>query len=210
MPGEIEKSLLELDETSVLDAVKSNLQSGVSAVDVIEELRKGMEKIGDKFGAGEMYLSELIMSASIFQNAMEIIKPSLAAGSQGITGKVVIGTVLGDVHDLGKNIVVALLESEGFEVFDLGTDVPPETFVKACIDHNPQIVGMSGFLLVAFESMQKTVEALVNAGVRDNVKIIIGGGVTDDVWRQRLGVDAWAKDAAEGVKICKSLVRGVA
>jgi len=147
------------------------------------------------------------MAGEILKQVMEIIRPVLGERKAESVGKVVIGTVEGDVHDIGKNIVIALLEAEGFEVIDIGVDQPPEAFVEAVKEHNPHVVGLSGLLTEAIESMKRTVEALRKAGYGG--KIIIGGGRTSEEAREYTGADEWADDAAVGVRKIKALL-GVA
>ncbi|MEM0315884.1 MAG: cobalamin-dependent protein, partial [Archaeoglobaceae archaeon] len=140
------------------------------------------------------------------KQVMELVRPLLGERKAESKGRIVIGSVEGDVHDIGKNIVIALLEAEGFEVIDLGVDQPPEAFVEAIKKHNPQVVGLSGLLTEAIESMKKTVDAIKSAGLRDKVKIIVGGGRTSEEVRAYTGADAWADDAAVGVRKIKALV----
>lgn len=200
------EAIVNLDEKAALEISKKMIESGADPIEVLETCRKGMTKVGEKFEAGEYFLSDLVMAAEIFKEITEIIKPQLKRIVTKPLGKIVIGTVQGDIHDIGKNIVKALLEAEGFDVVDLGVDVPPEKFVEAIKEYKPDIVGMSGLLTLAIESMKKTADAIKNAGLRDKVKIIIGGGRADEEAKNYVGADAWSDEAAKGVKLCKEIL----
>jgi len=206
MREEFIDALVELDEERVLEIVKKRLESGEDPVEILQDIREAAEKIGKKFEEGQYFVSDLIVAGEILKHLMEEIRPSLSEKKAESKGKIVIGTVEGDVHDIGKNIVVALLEAEGFEVIDLGVDVPPEEFVSAIKEHKPEIVGLSGLLSEAVESMKRTVEAVKEAELRDSVKIIIGGGIVDESVKEYVGADDWADDAAVGVRKIKALV----
>jgi methylmalonyl-CoA mutase cobalamin-binding domain/chain len=200
-------AIVNLDESNALELVKKLIDSSEDPVQILEECRRGMSVVGEKFETGEFFLSEMIMAAEIFKEVMELIRPQLTKAS-GKVGRVLIGTVDGDVHDIGKNIVVALLEAEGFEVIDLGVDVPPERFVEAIREYKPDIVGMSSLLTVALESTKRTVEAIEEAGLRDKVKIIVGGGRIDNDAADYIKPDAYTDNAANGVRLCRKLMDG--
>jgi methylmalonyl-CoA mutase cobalamin-binding domain/chain len=168
-----------------------------------------MSIVGERFESGDFFLSEMIMAAEIFNQIMEKIGPRLKRSITESRGTIVIGTVEGDVHDIGKNIVVALLEAEGFDVVDLGVDVPPSGFVEAIREHEPDIVGMSSLLTVALESTKRTVDAITEAGLRDKVKVIVGGGRIDPHAAEYIKPDASTDNAAQGVKLCARLMGGV-
>ncbi len=200
------EAIYNLDEQAALRLSREMLDNGVDPVDILEESRAGMSVVGERFQSGEYFLSEMIMAAEIFTAIMDSIKPRMKGSVSETIGKVVIGTVQGDVHDIGKNIIVALLEAGGFHVVDLGVDVPPEGFVEAIREHEPDIVGMSSLLTVALESTKRTIDAIVEAGLRDRVKIIVGGGRVDDYARDYVKPDASTDNAAIGVKLCKELM----
>ena len=204
----IVNAIVELDEPTALKLAEDMMKSGTDPVKILEMYRTGMSKVGEKFEAGDFFLSEMIMAAEIFNQVMEKIRPQLLKSVREKRGKIVIGTVEGDVHDIGKNIVIALLEAEGFEVIDLGVDVPPEAFVSAIKEHKPDIVGMSSLLTVALESTKTTVDAITEAGLRDKVKIIIGGGRIDIHATDYIKPDAATDNAAQGVKLCLKLLGG--
>ena len=201
-------AIIELDEPTALQLAEEMMKAGTDPVQILERCRQGMSTVGEKFEAGEFFLSEMIMAAEIFTQVMELIRPQLMRSVTEKRGKIVIGTVEGDVHDIGKNIVIALLEAEGFEVVDLGVDVPPEAFVSAIKEHKPDIVGMSSLLTVALEATKKTVDAITEAGLRDKVKIIIGGGRIDIHATDYIKPDAATDNAAQGVKLCMRLMGG--
>lgn len=205
----IEDAIIDLDETSALELAKTLIQNGVDPVEILEKCRQGMSIVGEKFEKGSFFLSEMIMASEIFNQVMEVIRPQLKQTSTRKIGKIVIGTVEGDVHDIGKNIVIALLEAEGFEVIDLGVDVPASKFIKAIKEHEPDIVGMSSLLTVALETTKKTIDAITEADLRDKVKIIIGGGRIDSHATEYIKPDASTDNAAFGVKLCKNIMHGV-
>ncbi len=200
------EAIYNLDEQGALRLSREMLENGVDPVEILEESRAGMSVVGERFQSGEYFLSEMIMAAEIFTAIMDSIKPRMKRSVSETIGKVVIGTVQGDVHDIGKNIIVALLEAGGFHVVDLGVDVPPEGFVEAIKVHEPDIVGMSSLLTVALESTKRTIDAIVEAGLRDSVKIIVGGGRVDDYARDYVKPDASTDNAAIGVKLCRELM----
>jgi methylmalonyl-CoA mutase cobalamin-binding domain/chain len=201
-------AIVELDEPTALELAEELIKSGADPVQILEMCRAGMNIVGKKFEEGEFFLSEMIMAAEIFNQVMDKIRPQLMKSVTEKKGKIVIGTVEGDVHDIGKNIVIALLEAEGFEVIDLGVDVVPERFVQAIKEHEPDIVGMSSLLTVALESTKTTVDAIEEAGLRDRVKVIIGGGRIDPHAADYIKPDAFTDNAAYGVRLCKQLMGG--
>lgn len=193
----------DLEEDELLQAVEQSLAAGVDPLDVVESCRAGMEIVGKRFGEEEYFVSELICSAELFQNVMEKVTPLLSAGDdEGTKTKVVIGTVKDDIHDIGKDIVIAMLRCNGFEVYDLGINVPPEEFVNKVKETDAKIVGLSGLLTIAFSSMEQTIKALKNAGL--DVKTMIGGGMTNDMVCEKVGADGWGRDAMEAVNLVKS------
>jgi len=204
----IVQAIIELEETEALKLTEEMIKSGTDPVQILEKCREGMSIVGEKFESGDFFLSEMIMAAEIFNQIMGQIKPQLKKNISVSKGKIVIGTVEGDVHDIGKNIVIALLEAEGFDVVDLGVDVPAEKFVEAIKEHEPDIVGMSSLLTVALEATKETVDAITEAGLREKVKIIVGGGRIDIHAAEYLKPDASTDNAAYGVRLCKQLMSG--
>ena len=201
-------AIVNLDEPTALELAENLIREGVAPIEILEKCRKGMSIVGEHFEAGDFFLSEMIMAAEIFNQVMDQIRPELMKTVTESKGKIVIGTVEGDVHDIGKNIVIALLEAEGYTVIDLGVDVPPIKFVEAIKEHQPDIVGMSSLLTVALEATKKTVDAITEAGLRDKVKIIIGGGRIDPHATEYIQPDAATDNAAQGVKLCMKLMGG--
>ena len=204
MSGELTKAIADLEEKEALRLTREKLDNGEDPKLILEESRNGMEIIGNRFSDGTYFLPELIYSAEILKEITEIIKPKLKEDVQVKTsGKCIIGTVAGDIHDIGKDIVVFMLDVNGFEVYDLGVDVPPQIFVDKIKETNAPIVGLSGFLTLAFDSMKETVEAIKEAGLRDKVKIMIGGGQIDEDIRKYAGADAYGQDAMKAVSLAK-------
>jgi methylmalonyl-CoA mutase cobalamin-binding domain/chain len=203
----ISEAILDLDEPTALRLVEEMITNRVDPVEILEECRRGMLTVGERFERGEMFLSEMIMASEIFKQVTERIKPTLKRISSETTGRVTLGTVEGDVHDIGKNIFAALLEADGFEVVDIGVDVPPERFLETIKEHKPNIVGMSSLLSSSLEAMRETVDAITSAGLRGRVKIIIGGGRVDKHAAEYIKPDAYSDNAAQGVKLCLELMR---
>jgi methanogenic corrinoid protein MtbC1 len=201
MADKIAPLLIELEEDKTLTAVKTALAEGVEPLVLVEELRGGMSEIGRRFEENEYYLSELIMSAEIFKEAIELIEPHMGREAEAGKGTVVIGTVKGDIHDIGKNIVASLLRCEGFNVHDLGVDVAPEAFVSKLKETGAPVLALSGLLTLAFDAMKDTVAAVDGAGLRDKVRIIIGGGPVNEAVVEFTGADAFGKDATEAVRL---------
>ena len=197
--------VIDLEEEKAYDLVKKLLEDNIDPKEIIEILSKGVEVIGDKFSKKEYFLTELVMAGEIFQQSAKILEPALKKddAKEKSKGVVVVGTVKGDVHDIGKNIFVTLLQCAGFEVHDLGVDIPAQDFVGKVKETNAEIVGYSGLLTVALDTMKETTEALKSEGLRDKVKIIIGGLPTDEMWMKEVGADAFTDNAFEGVKIVK-------
>ncbi|MHA1593393.1 MAG: cobalamin B12-binding domain-containing protein [Candidatus Baldrarchaeia archaeon] len=205
--SELYKALVELDEEKVLSLVKRRLEKGEDPYQILEECRRAMTTVGEKFEKGEYFLNDLVIAGEIFKMVSELLKPKLEEGrGKREIGTMVIGTVQGDIHDLGKNIAKILLEAAGFRVYDLGVDVPPDAFVQAVKQYNPDIVGMSCLLTSAWKSIKKTVERLKEENLRDKVKIVLGGAMVNERVAEMVGADAWTNDAKKGVDICKKFV----
>jgi 5-methyltetrahydrofolate--homocysteine methyltransferase len=201
MTENIAALLAELKEDEALSEVRSLLDSGADPLSLVEGLREGMSEVGRRFDEKEYFLSELIMSAEIFKEAIALIEPHLQAGASQTKGTVIIGTVKGDIHDIGKNIVATLLRCEGYDVHDLGVDVPPASFIDELKETGASLLALSGLLTLAFDSMKETVETLAEAGLRDKVKVIIGGGPVNEKVVEYSGADAFGTDAAQAVKL---------
>ncbi|MQL52702.1 cobalamin-binding protein [Desulfofundulus thermobenzoicus] len=200
------QALKDLDEKSVYQLVEDKIKNGTSPLDIIAECNEGMVGVGELFSSGVYFLSQLIFSAEIFKNVMNMLEPVMPKSGPGVSvGKVVIGTVKGDIHDIGKNIVANLLRGSGFEVTDLGVDVPAEKFVEALKETGARVLGLSALLNFTYPEMKTVVEAVTKAGLRDKVTIIIGGAPCNEQVRQFTGADYYAEDAMTGVNICKKI-----
>lgn len=198
-------AFVNLEEERVLEIVKELLREGREPSEILDACRRAATLIGERFERGEYFLSELVFAGEIFNGVMRIVLPELKREIKPV-GTIVLGTVQGDIHDIGKNIFKAFAEAAGFKVIDLGVDVPPERFVEAVRNYNPDIVGMSGLLTISYESMKRTIEALKEAGLRDSVKVIIGGGRVDEHVKRYTGADEWADNAMLGVKKCREIM----
>ena len=201
---ELGAALADLKEQEVYDLVKKRLDSGSSTMDIIRECNAAMVEIGNRFEANKYFISELIMSGEIFKNIMAQLEPRMGGvvSEKGEKGVVVMGTVKGDVHDIGKNIAMSLLKGAGYEVIDLGVDVAANAFVKAIKDTGAKVLGLSALLNLAFPALKAVVDEIVKAGIRDRVTIMIGGAPCNEEVREYAGADFYAKDASAGVKIC--------
>ncbi|MEM0002167.1 MAG: cobalamin-dependent protein [Desulfurococcaceae archaeon] len=200
---ELVNAIVELDERKSYEIAKRILEETRDPRVVLEAIREAAEIIGEKYEKGEFFVADLILAGEIMKTVSDLARQKLKelGEARKVIGKLVIGTVEGDVHDIGKNIVISMAEAVGFEVIDLGVDVPPSKFVEAIKQYQPDIVGMSGLLTVAIDSMKRTVDEITKAGLRKDVKIIIGGGRVDQYACEYVGADAWTTDAAEGIRI---------
>jgi methanogenic corrinoid protein MtbC1 len=206
MGNELVDAMANMREKEAIDISKKLLEGGEDPVAVLEHCRQALEIVGKRFETGKYFLPELIMAGEMLKKIANLAKPYLKQESNPkaeAIGKVVIGSVKGDIHDIGKDIVAFMLDINGFEVHDLGVDVPAEKFVAAIREIQPQVVGMSALLTTAFDSMKNTVEVIEAAGLRDRVKIMIGGGAVDDKVRQYAAADAYGPDAVAAVKLAK-------
>jgi trimethylamine corrinoid protein len=199
--------MADMQEEETIEMVKKLIADGADPNGILDDARAAMEIVGQRFEKCEYFIPDLMMAGEILKGISDIVKPLLKA-EQGAAkkGKVLIGTVAGDIHDIGKDIVTFMLDVNGYDVMDIGIDVPVDVFVQKIKDFQPQVVGLSGFLTLAFDSMKKTVEALKEAGIRDNMKIMIGGGQMDDEVRKYAGADAYGKDAVAAVNLCKGWI----
>ncbi|MBW1789132.1 MAG: cobalamin-dependent protein [Deltaproteobacteria bacterium] len=206
MSNIISDALVKFDRDVFLEAVKKALNDGTDPMVLVRDLQEGMRLVGERFKTGNYFLSELMMSADLFSQAMKLIEPKLEGMVRETIGKILIGTPKGDIHDLGKNIFSTVAKGAGFEVVDLGVDVPAERFVEAVEDVKPDILGFSALITTAFESMKTVADALTERGLRDDLKIIVGGGVTIDKVLTYVGADAQTIDAVEGLALCRKFV----
>jgi len=207
MSKKLINAFTEMREEDALKITQDMLDAGTSPNDILKACRTALDAIGKRFEEGAYFLPELMLAGEIMTQITEIVKPKLAETPESERhGKVLIGTVAGDIHDIGKNIVSFMLDANGFEVLDLGVDVPPKKFVKAIKDFKPQVVALSGFLTLAFDAMKDTVAAIESAGQRDKVKIMIGGGQVNEEIKEYAGADGYGKDAMAGVSLAKKWV----
>jgi methanogenic corrinoid protein MtbC1 len=188
-------------------AKKMLLEEGANPMRVLDLCRQAMDIVGKRFEQGEYFLPELVLAGEMLENIGAVAKPLIKQGPGGEPkklAKVLIGTVHGDLHDIGKNIVTFMLDINGFEVKDIGIDVPVKTFVDEINEFKPDVVGLSGFLTLAFDSMKETIAAIQEAGLRNKLKIMIGGGQVDEAVRNYTGADAFGTNAIEAVSLCKN------
>jgi 5-methyltetrahydrofolate--homocysteine methyltransferase len=203
----IAESLINGNAPAVAEGVQAALDEGASAGEVLNgALVPAMDEVGYRFKNNIFYVPEVLIAARAMHAGMDILKPLLADSDVPSAGKVIVGTVKGDLHDIGKNLVAMMLEGGGFEVIDLGVDASPETFVNAIRDEQPQVVGMSALLTTTMVNMRTTIDALAEAGVRDQVKIMIGGAPVTQRYADEVGADGYAPDAASAVDLARSLM----
>jgi 5-methyltetrahydrofolate--homocysteine methyltransferase len=207
MLGKIAKSLYSGDDRSVARLVQEALDAGQASASILQEgLIAGMDEVGKDFKAGELFVPEVLVAARAMHAGMNVLRPWLVHSNVPTRGTFVIGTVKGDLHDIGKNLVRMMLEGAGFEMVDLGADIAPQTFVKAVSEHRPALLGMSALLTTTMVQMKATIEALQEAGLRDTVKILVGGAPVTAAYARQIGADAYAPDAASAVDVTRGLV----
>ncbi len=207
MLEQISGAIIAGDLDEIEDLTEDALDDGISAEDILNKgLMPGMDYVGVEFKAGNMFVPEVLRSARTMQSSMDILKPLLAESGVEMVGKVLLGTVKGDLHDIGKNLVGMMCEGAGFEVRDIGKDVSPEGFVEAVKEFEPHIVGMSALLTTTMRAMESTVKVLEEAGLRDRVKIMIGGAPVTQGFADQIGADGYAPDAAAAADLAKKLV----
>jgi len=209
MAENLVSALANLKEKEALEIVQNRLNTGDDPLTIMDDARRAMETVGKRFETSEYYIPDLIYSGEILREITAMVQPKLSKTAEvKRLGKLVLGTVAGDIHDIGKDIVAFMLDVTGFEVYDLGVDVPAHQFVEKIKETNASIVGLSGFMTLAFDSMKETIEAIEAAGLRDKVKIMVGGGQIDDEVRKYTGADAYGRDAVVAVSLAKKWVGG--
>src|SRR5208283_4196498 len=209
MRNDLVELIADLKEQEALALARKSLDAGIDPAKILEDAKSAMEIVGKRFEICEYFIPDLTMAGEILKGVSEIVKPSLKEENKGgKNGKVLIGTVAGDIHDIGKYMVTFMLDVSGFDVLDIGIDVSVEVFVAKTKEFEPQVVGLSGFLTLAFDSMKKTIEALEQTGLRERLRIMIGGGQIDEDVRRYVRADAYGKDAMAAVTLCKQWVRG--
>jgi dimethylamine corrinoid protein len=206
--GKLSEAMASIDKEGVIAAVEEGIKADRDPVEMIEEARKGLEIAGEEFEKGNFFLMELMRAAQIFKAAAALLDPVIKEchGDTQSKGTVLIGTVAGDVHDLGKGIVATLLHCAGYDVIDMGVDVSEADFVEKIRDKEPQVVGMSGLLTTSIPVMKSTVGAIEEAGLREKVKVIVGGGVVGEVDTSSIGVDHATSNASEGIRIIEEWI----
>ncbi|AET69833.1 methyltransferase cognate corrinoid protein [Desulfosporosinus orientis DSM 765] len=203
----LSQSVISGKATQVKEKVTAMLEAGVNPLDIINEgLIGGMNVVGPRFKSGEMFVPEVLMSAKAMAAGIEIIKPLIADQDIPSAGKVVIGTVKGDLHDIGKNLVAMMIESGGYSVVDVGVDISPEKFIEAVREHKPSIIGMSALLTTTMLNMKDTIDLLKEEGLRDQVKVMVGGAPVSKDFANEIGADGFAPDAASAVELCKKFL----
>lgn len=209
------EALIQTVYENVINGKKSDTEAGVRTAlesqlppeTILDEgLISAMDEVGKRFEAGEFYVPEMLIAARAMQAGLGILKPYMLEKNIQAKGRIIMGTVKGDLHDIGKNLVSMMLEGAGFEVVDLGTDVSPEVFVAAVEENQPDLIGLSALLTTTMQNMKSTIEAIVQAGLREQVKIIIGGAPVTDAYAKTVGADGYAADASRAVSLAKSLV----
>jgi methanogenic corrinoid protein MtbC1 len=198
--------IADLEETATVAAVQQQMKEGREALAILKDCQAGMVKVGEKFEKGQFFISDLMMSGEIFKQVGEILAPVLKGAAGPPTGKVIVGTVAGDIHDIGKDLVVMMLRSANYEVTDLGVDVPVQKFVEAVKETGATVVGLSCLLTTAFDSMKATIKALNESGLRSKVKVMVGGGPVDKKACEYAGADAWGTDANAAITLCKEWI----
>ena len=205
--SEISTAVIEGNLDDMVDLTEDALDEGLDAQEILNSgLMPGMDHVGVEFRAGNMFVPEVLRSARAMQSSMDILKPLLAESGVSMVGKVLLGTVKGDLHDIGKNLVGMMCEGAGFDVHDLGKDIAPESFVDAVKEFEPDVVGMSALLTTTMRAMEHTITALEEAGIRDTVKIMIGGAPVTQSFADQIGADGYASNAASAAEMAKKFV----
>lgn len=205
MASDLAALLSDLKENDALDFVKKKLEEGADPMGILADAREGMKIVGERFSKEEYFIPDLIYSGEILKSIAELVEPHIRQSETETEklGKIIIGTVAGDIHDIGKDLVTFMLDISGYEVYDLGIDVPAQNFVDKIKETGAPVVALSGFLTLAFDSMKETIDTIKDAGLRDNIKIMIGGGQIDDEVVRYTGADAYGKDAMAAVDLAK-------
>ena len=209
MAEDLVNTLADLKEKEALQIVEKRLSAGEDPLGILNDARKALETVGSRFADSTYFIPDLVYSGEILKTITELVKPKMAKDAEiKRIGKVVMGTVAGDIHDIGKDIVVFMLDVNGFEVYDLGVDVPAQDFVNKIKESGAPIVGLSGFLTLAYDSMKQTIEAIKGAGLRDKVKVMVGGGQVTEQIKDYTGADAHGPDAMVGLRLTKKWIGG--
>jgi len=203
-------SVLSFEPENVVASTRRALQEGIQPMDVIEEgLAKGLRVVGERYEKGDFFLTELIAGANAMKAGLDVLRPLIPIRGKKSVARVLIGTVRGDIHDLGKQVVTSMLEASGFEVIDVGVDVPSSVFIEKVKELRPEILGMSVLLTTSMPEMKTVIQELKQDGLRDEVKVMVGGAVVTDNYAKEIGADAYGADAVDGAQKATRLVRGV-
>jgi 5-methyltetrahydrofolate--homocysteine methyltransferase len=203
----ISTAIMEGDADKTASLVQKALDQGLAAKDILDNgMVVGMGEVGVRFKAGDMFVPEVLMSADSMQAGLNVLRPRLVESGVKLIGKILMGTVKGDLHDIGKNLVNMMCEGAGFEIVDIGFNADPEKFVEAIKEHKPDVVGMSAMLTTTMRAMAHTIKAIEEAGLRDQVKIMVGGAPVDAAFAERIGADGYGSNAPAGSDLAKKLV----
>ncbi|MGD9032477.1 MAG: cobalamin-dependent protein [Desulfobacteraceae bacterium] len=208
MDKPIVQKLADLEEGPFLELVQQELGAGADPMTILEDCRAGMVLVGKRFEENTYFISDLMMAGELFKQATKMLGPKMQLPGDASRGRVVVGTVKGDIHDIGKDLVVGMLKAANYDVYDLGVDVPPEKFIEVIKETAAPVVGLSALITTAFESMKDTVDAINEAGIRSQVKIMLGGGPVNQEVVEYSGADDWGADAQEAVTLCNRFMEG--
>ncbi|NWF53912.1 MAG: corrinoid protein [Syntrophaceae bacterium] len=205
---QVQNDVLEGDHASIQEHIRSLLAKGIQAEEVLKRgMLSAMEVINERFKSGEAFIPEVLLSARAMNEALKVLQPHLAGAEGGEKGKILIGTVKGDLHDIGKNLVITMLKGVGFETVDLGIDVPAADFIKAVEEHKPRILGLSALLTTTMPQMKAVIDGLKQKGIRDRVKVMVGGAPVNEKFARDIGADGYAPDGAEAVNLARKLLQ---
>jgi len=204
--NQIAQKMADLEEEAIHQLIKNELAAGTDPLTLLEMLKEGMMGVSKRFENGEYFLPELIMAGELFKEVSAALRPAPGNNHEASLGAIVFGTVKGDIHSIGKEVTISILEGIGYRVHDLGVDVPPEKFIQKLRETGARVLGLSGLITSAYDGMKETVEAVVKAGLRDQVKIMIGGGITDERVRVYTGADAYGNNPSDAVNICRRFI----
>ncbi len=207
MDSGIEQKIGDLQEEETLDIVRKELDGGTDPLEILKTCQKGLDIVGERYSEGTYFISDLMYAGEIFKQVSALLIPKLAPDSVTTKGKVVIGTVKGDIHDIGKDLVVNMVSAAGYDVTDLGVDVPVKRFVEAVKETGATVVGLSGLLTIAFDSMKDTIEALEDAGLQHKIKVMIGGALVSQDICEYTGADGWGNNTQIAVNLCKEWIK---
>lgn len=206
MEDELQLAMADLDEEKTLLLVEARINAGYTSIEIVESCRRGIEVVGTKYSDSHYYLSDLIMSEEIFKGVMRILEPHITVNASNNGFSIIMGTIEGDIHDLGKNIIIYLLRSSGFQVHDLGVDVTPERFVQAVNETKASILGISVLLSFCVGSIKKVVDLLIEVGLRDKIKVVVGGYPVNQEVKEFTGADFYANDVTEAMRIYRTII----